>query len=245
MLTFAAVATAALSPAITLPVIAGLILALALTIAYDKKILRDRLHVQRVQLGKVSGALLASFAKVAERNAERRVNKAIEFTYDTLKGIGFDKLARHEGSLDDVIFGAQPDPFKGFSLDELKEALHPDARFTTLDEELKVRDHEKRMSQEGVGDGGTTFKSVSEKQRASGTDPIRRGIRTLNQQKEAPTTPARDRLDSTEIEVTREMEEEGASVIEELKDVISASGLAARVYIAMTVAAIRATHDLE
>lgn len=135
MLTFAAVATTALSPAVTLPVIAGLILVLALTITYGKK--------KRVQFGE----LLASFVKVAERDTERRVNEAVELTYDMLKG---------------------------FSLDELKDALHSDARLTTLDEELKVRDHErsmKRMSQEGVGDGGMTFKSVLEKQRALGIDP--------------------------------------------------------------------------
>ena len=48
---------------------------------------------------------------------------------------------------------------------------------------------------------------------------------------------------ATEIIVTREMREAGASVIEELRDVVSASGLAEAVYTAMVRATIEESLD--
>jgi len=46
-----------------------------------------------------------------------------------------------------------------------------------------------------------------------------------------------------EIVVTSQMREAGASVIQELRDVVSPSGLAEEVYIAMARAAIEASSD--
>jgi len=48
---------------------------------------------------------------------------------------------------------------------------------------------------------------------------------------------------ASEITVTREMRDVGASLIEELRDVVSASGLAERVYISMARTALLRTKD--
>jgi hypothetical protein len=128
MIDFNSVAQATLSPQVTLPVIAALTLVLGYSM-YDS---RRRVRATKVQAAKMILVLM----KAAAEETNRRVGKAIEFTYDTIRDIGFDKFARSEVTIEDVIFGGAPNASRHFgsaspfTLDELKEALGGKPRYT-------------------------------------------------------------------------------------------------------------------
>ena len=71
----------ALSPVVTLPVIA----ILTIVIVAQTRRTKNRLRAQAKRLGKMTGAILAAVTDALESEMDRRVNRAIEFTYDTLK----------------------------------------------------------------------------------------------------------------------------------------------------------------
>jgi hypothetical protein len=65
-----------------------------------------------------------------QRRERRAADKAIEYTYSTLKNVGWDKLARGDVTIEDFIYGTPSRDDKvrqntEFSLDELYEALRP------------------------------------------------------------------------------------------------------------------------
>jgi len=147
----------ALSPVVTIPVIA----VLAIIVAVQARRIKTRLREQSIRLGKMTGVLLAAVTAGLKSETERDVGRAIEFTYNTLKGIGFDKLARGNVTFEDIMFGGEVD--RPFSMDELKEALRPkaeavhpkDTRF--VDSHGGVHDFEeprKNTDDEGAGLGG-------------------------------------------------------------------------------------------
>lgn len=147
----------ALSPVVTIPVIAVLVIAIAAQ-AWRTKV---RLREQARRLGKMTAALLAAVTTGLQRETEREVGRAIEFTYNTLKGIGFDKLAKGDVTFEGVMFGAKAEPFRRrqwsdhdpldppspfdplapFSLDDLKEALRPKAEAAHPKDTLFVDSH--------------------------------------------------------------------------------------------------------
>ena len=133
MIDFDTAVQTALSPIVTIPVIAALTLVLGGTIYDSHRRLRNAAADNAKKTLKVVGLVI----RAAEKEMARRSADAIEFTYDSLKNIGWDKLARGDVSMDDVIFGAMPRTFgkpmprafgkrrPTFSMDELKEALRP------------------------------------------------------------------------------------------------------------------------
>ena len=131
MFDFDAAMQIALSPFVTLPVIGVLIVLLIGTIVAGNYRLKQKLRAQAKRLGRTTGELLAMSVQQGRRDADRRVNKAIEFTYDTLKGIGWDRLAEGNLTFEDFVTGSpltpnkQRDPFLHPSLDELHDALRP------------------------------------------------------------------------------------------------------------------------
>jgi hypothetical protein len=140
MLDFNTAVQTALSPVVTLPVIA----VLAIGVAVQTRRIKTRLREQSIRLGKMTGVLLAAATAALKSETEREVARAIEFTYDTLKGIGFDKLASGEITFEGVMFGGRmpkaeslrrrplrDNPFdEPFSLDELREALGGKPRYS-------------------------------------------------------------------------------------------------------------------
>ena len=145
----------ALSPAVTIPVIA----VLAITVAVQARRVKTRLREQSIRLGKMTGVLLAAVTAGLKSETEREVGRAIEFTYNTLKGIGFDKLAKGDVTFEGVMFGGplpkrrqwrdhdpldplSPfDPLAPFSMDDLKEALRPKAEAAHPKDTLFVDSH--------------------------------------------------------------------------------------------------------
>lgn len=128
-----------LSPVVTIPVIAALAITIAAQAYFDARRAKNRLRVQAQRLGKMTGALLAAVSATLMSETDRQVDRAIEFTYDTMKAIGFAKLAEGKVTFEDIMFGGplpeaeslrhrhgrdRPIPF---SMDELKEALRPHA----------------------------------------------------------------------------------------------------------------------
>ena len=128
-----------LSPVVTIPVIAALVIILAAQSYLAARRLNERLHKQAAKLGKMTAAILAATTIMHKRDTERQIGRAIETAFDVMKDIGFDKLASGEVEFEGVMFGDTPfksgpsprrrqfrdDPFEAFSLDELKEALRP------------------------------------------------------------------------------------------------------------------------
>ena len=145
----------ALSPVFTIPVIVILIFA----IAAQARRMKYRLREQAKRLGKMTGVLLAAVTAGLKSETEREVGRAIEFTYNTLKNIGFDKLAKGDVTFEGVMFGAEPfrrrqwrdhdpldppspfDPLAPFSMDDLKEALRPKAEAAHPKDTLFVDSH--------------------------------------------------------------------------------------------------------
>lgn len=125
----------ALSPAVAFSVIAALVIVIVAQAYFDAWRMRNRLHAQARRFGKITGMTLAAVVANLKSESEREVGRAIEFTYSTLKDIGFDKLARGDVTFEGVMFGGplpgRPfrglDPLAPFSLDDLKEALRPKA----------------------------------------------------------------------------------------------------------------------
>jgi hypothetical protein len=105
MLNLTTAVQAALSPAITLPVIAALSITVVTQAYIDARRMKNRLREQSVRLGKMTAALLATATVVFKRESERQVIQAIEFTYEALKDIGFDKLASGNVAFEGVMFG--------------------------------------------------------------------------------------------------------------------------------------------
>ena len=157
----------ALTPVVTLPVIAVLVIAIAAQ-AWRTKV---RLREQAGLLGRMTAALLSAVTTGLKSETEREVGRAIEFTYDTLKGIGFDKLAKGEVTFEGVMFGGRMpkgeslrrrqfrddplDPLAPFSLDELREALSGKPRFDAKNTggDGGTVLHEDALGREGAGFG--------------------------------------------------------------------------------------------
>jgi hypothetical protein len=122
MFDFDAAVQTVLSPVVTVPVIAVLALTIVGTIIDGKRRLRNQIARDARTITK----LLSTLIPAAEKEMRRRENKAIEFTFDTLRAVGWDKLARNEVTFEDFIFGARPETF---TMTELKKALYPDDPF--------------------------------------------------------------------------------------------------------------------
>jgi len=119
----------ALTPAVTLPVIVVLTVALVASILIYERRLRDQATKYKIASVNIIKVLIVA----AEKEMERRSNRAIEFTYDSLKNIGWAKLARGDVSFEDIIFGALPKLRRrepAFDLQELRDALSNKPRFT-------------------------------------------------------------------------------------------------------------------
>lgn len=141
MVDFNTAVQTALTPVVTIPVIAALAISIVAQAYFDARRMKARLRAQAERFGKVTGKMLSVLAAKLTSDAEREVGRAIEFTYDTLKGIGFDKLAKGDVTFEGIMFGGTPfkseslrrrplrdNPFdEPFSLDELREALRPKA----------------------------------------------------------------------------------------------------------------------
>ena len=118
----------ALSPAVTLSVIAVLAIIIVAQAYFGARRMKARLHALSQRLGKMTAMLLAATTEILRKESERQVAHAIEATYDALKDVGFDKLAKGEVTFEGVMFGdvgLKADPLAEFSMDELKEALRP------------------------------------------------------------------------------------------------------------------------
>jgi ubiquitin len=135
MVDFNTAVQTALTPAVTIPVIAALAIIIVAQAYFDARRMKARLRAQAERLGKATAMLLAMEESVHKRAAKRLVGEAIEAAYDALKDIGFDKLARGDVTFEGVMFGdslpqaelrrrqsRERDPAP-FSMDELKEAL--------------------------------------------------------------------------------------------------------------------------
>ena len=106
MVSLDAVVQTAMSPVVTIPVIAVLAIGLGATIYDGKRRLRQQAKEFAKVTAKVTAMFMAAIVQSAEKEMERRVAGAIEFTYESLKNIGFDKLAKGEIALADIVFGA-------------------------------------------------------------------------------------------------------------------------------------------
>jgi hypothetical protein len=121
-----------LPPVVTFSVIAALAIIIAAQAYFDARRMKARLRAQSIRLGKMTGMLLEVVTATLKSETEREVSRAIDFTYNTLRDIGFDKLAkgdvtfgvarRHHDPLDPL---SPFDPLAPFSMDDLKEALRP------------------------------------------------------------------------------------------------------------------------
>lgn len=124
----------ALSPVVTLSVIAALAILLAAQSYLSARRTKERLREQAKRLGIMTGALLEAAIILHKRDTERQIGRAIGAAFDAMKNIGFDKLASGEVEFEGVMFGDTPfkssrrrDPFAefAFSMDDLKDALRP------------------------------------------------------------------------------------------------------------------------
>ena len=125
MIDFDTAVQTVISPVVTLPVIAVLTIALVLVSVGSKRLLREqrimtgvRLMEQASRHGKITNKLLKAVVNSAEKEMDRRAAAAVEFTYNTLKNIGFDKLAAGNVSLEEVISSSAPTRQHSMLLDE-------------------------------------------------------------------------------------------------------------------------------
>src|SRR5665647_818664 len=98
-----------LSPAVTLSVIVALAIIIAAQAYFDARRTKARLRAQAKRLGQMTGMLLAAVTATLKSETEGKVSRAIDFTYNTLKDIGFDKLAKGDVTFEGVMFGAERD----------------------------------------------------------------------------------------------------------------------------------------
>ena len=90
MIDYSAVIDTAISPVVTLPVIAVAAAVIVAQWAHTS----HRLKKQRKFWQDTTGRLVAGIVLSASNEMDRRVKAAISLTYDNMKAIGFDKLAK-------------------------------------------------------------------------------------------------------------------------------------------------------
>lgn len=119
-----------LSPAFTLSVIVVLVgLVLLQWLVFGRRLSKVH-HGHHRFIATLVATLADTATQEIQRRERRAADKAIEYTYSTLKNVGWDKLARGDVTIEDFIYGTPSRDDKvrqntEFSLDELYEALRP------------------------------------------------------------------------------------------------------------------------
>jgi hypothetical protein len=160
----------ALSPVVTLSVIAALAIGIVAQALYNARRMKVR-SAQLARFVKATAMLVMEMAVEHKRDTERQIGQAIEATFDALKDVGFDKLASGEVSFEGVMFGGSTpksesfrrrtpardlDPFASFSMAELAEALGGKPRYSGAKsgEPFKAGNHSDAHFEEPVKNAG-------------------------------------------------------------------------------------------
>ena len=81
----------ALSPVVTLSVIAALAIGIVAQASFNARRMKDRLRTQAQRSVKLTMMLLETMSAIHKHDSERQVAQAINLTFDALKDVGFDK----------------------------------------------------------------------------------------------------------------------------------------------------------